>query len=81
MNGQLHAPASSPSGTHFAHEAGRAQTRFYPSEEENVLFPLPGIQPQFLCRPARSLVTILTELAMKCYCSSHPEEHPEIIRS
>jgi len=33
--------------------------------EEKVLMPLPGIQPRFLVRPARSLVTKMTELLWK----------------
>jgi hypothetical protein len=32
-------------------------------DEEKNLFPLPGIEPRFFGRPARSLVTIVTELS------------------
>jgi hypothetical protein len=34
-----------------------------PQAEENVLFPILGIEPRLLSIPARSLVTISTELS------------------
>jgi hypothetical protein len=42
---------------------GGPQSRSGCHGEEKNLLPLPGIEPQFLCRPAHSVVTIPTELS------------------
>jgi hypothetical protein len=39
------------------------QSRFEICAEEKNVFPLPGIEPKFPFRLARSLLTILTELS------------------
>jgi hypothetical protein len=41
----------------------RIQSRSGGCDEEKYIFPLPGIKLRFLGRPARSVVTIPTELS------------------
>jgi hypothetical protein len=66
VSGQFHVPADLPPGKappeSIRWEAGWAPESVWGCGEEKNLFPLPGSDPQFLGRPAYSLVIISTEL-------------------
>jgi hypothetical protein len=60
VSDQLHASAALPPGEEhpvpIGYESGWAPEPVWTYGEKKNLFPLPGIEPQFLGRPARSLI-------------------------
>jgi hypothetical protein len=66
VSGQIYAlGAVCPGKQHLVpRRMGGAQSQSGPYEEQKNLLSLPGIERQFLSRPARSLVTIPTELSL-----------------
>jgi hypothetical protein len=60
----LHAPAPVPPRKHPLpyRRGGGSQSLSRPYGEQESLLAVPRIEPQILCRPARSLVAVPTEL-------------------
>jgi hypothetical protein len=66
VSGQLHAPAALPQGKEPPVHSGLQSRSGYGGEEKNSK-PPSGIEPYNPDRPARSLVTIPTELSRLCF--------------
>jgi hypothetical protein len=67
VSGQLHAPVVLPLGNSprypLNRRLGETQSRYALYGEKNISFPLLGIEPRLLIRPALSLVAIPTDLS------------------
>jgi hypothetical protein len=66
QSSSVHASVALPLGRQLEEpRLGRPQSRSGRYGEDRNLLPLPGIEPEVFGRPARSIVTILTELVWR----------------
>jgi hypothetical protein len=75
VSGQLHTSVTLPPENETlvsrGLEVGFASSAGLDVQDEKILLPLPGIEPQFLICPARGLVTV----HMGLYCSGSTQKH------